>query len=62
LNLVSQAEIFPTQERDWNVPVLPQIIVDGSQVDFVAPMKTGVGEKLDDLQFADLVGNRLARR
>jgi hypothetical protein len=62
LNLVTQAEIFPTQQCDGSISVLPQVVVERSQVESVSLMEASVGEELDDLELANLVSNRLARR
>jgi hypothetical protein len=61
LNLVAQPKMLPTQQGDGHVSVLPQIVVECSQVKSVSLMETSVGEELDDLELADLMSNRLAR-
>src|SRR5437762_2535986 len=53
------AEKFPTLQRDGHIPVFPKKIVECAQVEFFALLHSRVGEKFHDLQFSDLVSNRL---
>src|SRR5437764_5008090 len=61
LHFVSRAEIFPALQRDRHVAILPHEIVEGAEIEFFALLHTGVGEEFHDLQFADLIGDGLAR-
>src|ERR1700738_5619717 len=61
VNLVTQPEILPSHQRDGRISVLPQIVVERSQVESVSLMEASVREEFDDLELANLIGNRLAR-
>src|SRR5437870_12453797 len=62
LNLVTQTKMLPAQQRNWHVAVLPQIVVESSQTELLLLIQSRVGEEFDDLEFADLIGDCLARR
>jgi len=48
---VAHAQVLPTMERYRDVAVLPDEIVEGAQIEFVALLHSRVGEQFDDLQF-----------
>src|SRR5205823_10478263 len=59
-DLVARAEILPTLERDRNIPILPDEIVEGTKVEFVALLHPRIGEEFRNLEFADLICEGLA--
>jgi hypothetical protein len=58
--LVDCAEIFPALQRDGDVSVFPDEIVEGAEVEFFALLQAHFGEKLCDLEFTDLIDARAA--
>ena len=48
------------QQRDRDVAVFPDEIVEGAEVKFFSLLHTRFGQQLHDLKFADLVGEGLA--
>jgi hypothetical protein len=60
LNLLTQPQIFPTQSRNRHIAVFPQIVVEGSQAEFLLLINSRVRQKLHNLQFADLISDCLA--
>src|SRR3954454_14554160 len=59
-HFVRRAEILPALQRDRNVTVLPDEIVERAQIEFLALPHPRFGEEFRDLEFTDLVGDRLA--
>jgi len=57
---LSSAQILPLLQRDWDVPVFPNEIVERAEIEFFALLHSRVGEKFHDLEFADLIGDGLA--
>src|SRR5712692_181358 len=60
VDLIFQSEIFPALQSDWHVAVLPDEVVKPAQAEAILLLAVGIGKKLVDLQFADLVRDRLA--
>src|SRR6266516_3075144 len=60
-SIVGSAEIFPALQRDRDVAVFPDEIVEGAEIEFVALLHARVGEKFYNLQLSDLVRNGLTR-
>jgi len=59
--LIRCAQIFPALQRDRHVAVLPDEIVEGVKIEFVALLHSRFGEEFCDLEFACLIGDRLTR-
>jgi hypothetical protein len=57
---IRRAQIFPALERDRDVAVFPDEIVEGAETEFFPLSQAGFGEEFCDLEFADLVGDGLA--
>src|SRR5439155_14705126 len=58
---LNSAQILPLLQRDRDIAVFPNEIMEGADAEFVALLHARVGEKFHDLQFPDLVSNGLTR-
>jgi hypothetical protein len=52
------AHAFPALQRDRDVAIFPDEVVEGAEVEFFALLQACFGEKFQDLEFADLIGVR----
>jgi hypothetical protein len=59
-NLLTQTEILPTQPRDRCVAVRPHVVMESAKVELLFLIQSPIGEELDDLEFANLICDRLA--
>src|SRR5262245_42266548 len=59
-HFVVQPKILPPQQCDRNISVLPKVIVDCAQAEFISQRLPRVGQKLGNLQLADLIGDGLS--
>src|SRR5437763_799477 len=55
------SEILPALQRDRDVAVFPNKIVEGSEVEFFSLLQSCFGEKFCYLKFANLIGEGLTR-
>jgi hypothetical protein len=52
------AHAFPALQRDRDVAIFPDEVVEGAEVEFFSLLHAGFGQKSCDLEFADLIGVR----
>src|SRR6266550_4464117 len=55
------AKEFPALQRDRDIAVFPEEIVEGAEAEFLALLHARVSEKFHDLQLSDLVRDCLTR-
>jgi hypothetical protein len=55
-------QIFPALQRNPDVAVFPDEIVEGAQVELISLLHARFGEKFCDLEFADLVAFTIRKR
>src|SRR5262245_6746152 len=61
-HLVLEPEVLPALQRDRDVALAPQAVVELAQLECVPLDAARVGQELEDLVLADLVRDRLTRR
>src|SRR5437588_12307271 len=58
--LVSCAQILPALQCNRDVAILPDEIVEGAEIEFLALLHARFGEEFRNLEFADLIRDGLA--
>ena len=58
--IVFQPEVFPTLENDGHITVQPQEIMKCAKAEFVSLAGLRVGEKVENLRFANLITDGLS--
>src|SRR3979411_2463877 len=61
IELVGRPDGFETLQSDGHIAVVEQRVMERAQAEALAVRQAGVAEPAQDLQLADLVGNRLTR-